>query len=104
MFYYNCVKYIKFDTCAKFHGHRSNKETSGQSYDGRALMPPPPPSPQLTVQKQPMSNTVLLVLKNRILVLWSHSLVFNNLSLVLQNHILVLKNHSKVFYNQIKVL
>ena len=38
-FCYHCVEYMKLDTCAKFHGHRSNNNNVMMG----ALMPPPPP-------------------------------------------------------------
>ena len=52
IFCYHCVEYIKLDTCAKVHDHRSNNNKVMMGGGG-------PSCPTwLTVQKKPMSNKV----------------------------------------------
>ena len=49
----HCVEYIKFDICAKFYDHRSNKN---KVMMGVPHAPPPPPITDGS--KKPMSNRV----------------------------------------------
>ena len=51
IFLYHCVEYIKLDTCAKFHDHRSN--------NNKVMMGGPhAPPPMTDGSKKPMSNRV----------------------------------------------
>ena len=65
-FCYHCVEYIKLDTCAKFHDHRSN---NNKVMMGWALMAPP----MTDGSKKPMS--IQIGLKAEIFVDGSVSLL-----------------------------